>query len=189
MSSTIDPASIAAAQVNWSPKASRIAENPHAMLPVVNMLGAVTRSRSRVLSWRSETTAAPDGDFSRHRSSSRRPDFSVAGLSGAPGRATARSRSRRRRCGHPTAATSSTCGGHEDVHPRAELHQADALAGAQHVARRRPGSPPGGPPGRRSGGTRRAAPRRRRSSTQGDLAALVLGGALEAVGGVPRPGR
>ncbi len=82
MSSTIEPASMAAAQVKWSPNASRTAEKPHAMLPVVSMLGEVTRSRSRVFSCRNETTAAPEGDLSRHRSSSRRPDFSVAGLSG-----------------------------------------------------------------------------------------------------------
>ncbi len=75
-----------AAQWKWSANASRIAENPHAMLPVVNMLGAVTRSRSLGLSWRSETTAAPEGDFSRQRSSSRRLAFSAAGVSeGSPG--------------------------------------------------------------------------------------------------------
>ncbi len=54
------PASMAAAQVNSSAKASRTAENPQAMLPVVNMLGAVTRRRSLGLSWRSDTTAAPE---------------------------------------------------------------------------------------------------------------------------------
>ena len=46
MSSTMAPASTTAAKVNLSAKASRIAVNPHAMFPVVNMLGAVTRRRS-----------------------------------------------------------------------------------------------------------------------------------------------
>ena len=81
MSSTIDPASMIAAQVNWSENDSSIAENPQAMLPMVNMLGQVTRSRSRGPSCRRETTAAPEGDFRRQRSSSRRFPRSVGSFS------------------------------------------------------------------------------------------------------------
>ena len=46
MSITIARATSAADHLNSSAKASRIAENPHAMLAVVNMLGAVTLARS-----------------------------------------------------------------------------------------------------------------------------------------------
>jgi len=41
----------------------------------IYIVGAVTRSRSRLLSWRSETTSAPVGETSRQRSNGRRrPD-------------------------------------------------------------------------------------------------------------------
>ena len=58
----------------------------------------------------------------------------------------------------------------------------------QHVARAAPGSPPGARPGRRSGGRPRGAPRPSTRVAQGDLAALVLGRALEPVGRVPLAG-
>ena len=59
MSITMASVIRAAAQWLWWLNASGTAEKPHAMLAAVNMLGAVTRSFSRVGSWRSETTSTP----------------------------------------------------------------------------------------------------------------------------------
>ena len=58
--------------MKWPSKASITEESPLIMLSVVKALGASSRARSRLGSWRSETTRAPVGDTSRQRSRMRR---------------------------------------------------------------------------------------------------------------------
>ena len=58
--------------MKWPSNASITEESPLIMLSVVKALGASSRARSRLGSWRSETTRAPVGETSRQRSRMRR---------------------------------------------------------------------------------------------------------------------
>ncbi len=84
MSRTIETAMRAAARVKFPRKARSTDDSPLIMFSVVNALGASSRARSRLGSWRSETTFAPVGETSRHRSRMRRRPGPEAAVTPAP---------------------------------------------------------------------------------------------------------
>ncbi len=155
------------------------------MLSVVNALGAMSRARSRLGSWRRETTRAPVGETSRHRWRIRPP---------TAGRLAAHAASPRPAGDDGLAGDDPVAPGDEegalgrdeDVHPGAELHQADPLPGGEDVADRHPGDHAAGhqaddlPEVDRAGGSADLP-------LDGDVAALVEVGALVPVGREPAP--